>query len=101
MKKETLYRQLRAVVLFYKKRRSVEEIAEALGYKPLTVRKVLNSKPMKPYKTRLTNGFIEKARGYFDEMVAEMQSGEYSNKVIPKVEKADPEQWGYEPPQRR
>ncbi|MHC4500398.1 MAG: hypothetical protein ACYS21_14945 [Planctomycetota bacterium] len=101
MKRETFLKHLRAVVLRYKKRRTVDEIAETLGYKPLTVRKVLNSKPMKPYKMRLTNGFIEKARGYFAEMVAEMESGQYTKKTFPEVPKADPEMWGYQPPRRQ
>ncbi len=78
MKRETLYKHLRAVVLFYKKRKTIEQIATALGYKPLYVRKVLNSKPMKPYIMQLTDGFIEKARGHFDVMIAAMQAEEYT-----------------------
>jgi len=78
MKRETLFKHLRAIILFYKKRRTIEEIAEKLGYKPLSVRNVLKSKAMKPYKMRLTNGFIEKARGYFDQMIVDMESGQYT-----------------------
>lgn len=78
MRRETLFRHLRVIVLFYKKRRTIEEIAEKLGYKPLSVRNVLKSKAMKPYKMRLTNGFIEKARGYFDQMIVDMENGQYT-----------------------
>ncbi len=67
---EGLFRHLRAVVLFYKKRHTTEEIARTLSYKPLYVRKVLQSKPIRPYVIQLTHGFIEKARGYFDQMIA-------------------------------
>lgn len=78
MKRQTLFRHLRVVVLFYKKRSTIEEIADRLGYKTLYVRKVLNSKPMKPYIMQLTDGFIEKARGHFDVMIAAMQAEEYT-----------------------
>ena len=40
---EGLLRHLRAVVLFYKKRHTAEEIARTLSYKPLYVHKVLHS----------------------------------------------------------
>jgi len=97
MNRKTLFKHLRAVVLFYKKRRTVEQVAEILGYKPATVRNILQGRAMKPYKLRLTNGLIEKARGYFDEMVTEMLSGEYGKKTIQEMPKADPEMWGYHP----
>jgi hypothetical protein len=70
MKRETLLRHLRAMVSFYKKRHSAEEVARTLSYKPLYVRKVLQSKPIRPHVIQLTHGFIEKARGYFDQMIA-------------------------------
>jgi hypothetical protein len=77
--RKTRFRHLRAVVLFYKKRKSVGQIAETLGYKPLYVRKILKSEPMKSYVQQISNGFIEKARGFFDKMIAEMESREYTN----------------------
>jgi len=55
---------------------------------------------MRPYVMRLTNGFIQKARGYFDQMLAEMEGGEYTGKVIPKLERFDPKLLGYQPPKR-
>lgn len=85
MKRQTLFRHLRAVVVFYKKRRTIDQIAERFGYKPLYVRKVLRSKAMKPYIFQLTNGFIEKARGYFDTMITEMQSGQYTASETPET----------------
>jgi len=33
---------------------------------------------MKTYIRQLTNGFVEKARGYFDTMIAEMEAGKYA-----------------------
>ena len=60
------------MVLFHKKRHTVEEIAKTLGYKPLYARKVQKSKPTRPYVMQLPNGLIEKARGYFDQVIAEL-----------------------------
>jgi len=70
--KGNVFRNLRAAVLFYKKRRTVEKNAKTPSYKYLYVRHVLQSKPIRPYVFRLTHGFIEKARGYFDQMIADI-----------------------------
>jgi hypothetical protein len=72
MKREIFLKHLRGVVLFCKKRRTVEEIPKTLSYKHPYTRKVLQSKPIRLYVVQLIHGFIEKARGYFDQLVAEL-----------------------------
>ena len=65
---KTLFRHLRAVVLFYKKRRTVEKIIKTLNSKPLYICKALKSKPIRLHAMQLTQSFIEKARGSFDQI---------------------------------
>jgi len=56
------------VVFFYKKRSTVEEIAKTLSPHPLYIRKFPKSKPIKVHVMQLTQSFIEKARGYLDQI---------------------------------
>jgi len=72
MKRETFLKLFREMVLFCKKRRTAEEISQKLSYKNPYIRKVLQSKPIRLYVVQPIHGFIEKARGYFDQMVAEL-----------------------------
>ncbi len=56
------------MVFFYKKRCTVEEIAKTLSVQPLYIHKFLKSEPIRVPVVQLTQSFIKKARGYFDQI---------------------------------